>query len=82
MILKGTSRPNRPIINAKPSAQEVDWGGKRDLAGAELWMFDTDVAKNWIFNRIELPAGRKMQKMRNGRGRGLTQGHLREKRGA
>lgn len=57
VIVKGASRPNRPIISAKPSAQEVDWGGKRDPAGAELWMVGTDVAKDWIFNRIELPAG-------------------------
>jgi phage terminase large subunit GpA-like protein len=57
VILKGASRPNRPIISAKPSAQEIEWGGKRDPAGAELWAVGTDVAKDWIFNRIELPAG-------------------------
>lgn len=57
VILKGASRPNRPIISAKPSAQEVDWGGQRDTTGAELWLVGTDVAKDWIFNRIELPAG-------------------------
>jgi phage terminase large subunit GpA-like protein len=27
------------------------------LDGAELWIVGTDVAKDWIFNRIELPAG-------------------------
>ena len=57
VILKGASRPNRPIISAKPSAQEIDWGGQRDPTGAELWMVGTDVAKDWIFARIELPAG-------------------------
>lgn len=57
VILKGASRPNRPIISAKPSAQEIEWGGKRDPTGAELWQVGTDVAKDWIFNRIELPAG-------------------------
>lgn len=57
VILRGASRPNRPIISAKPSAQEIDWGGQRDPAGAELWIVGTDVAKDWIFNRIELPAG-------------------------
>lgn len=57
VIIKGASKPNRPIISAKPSAQEIDWGGKRDPEGAELWIVGTDVAKDWIFNRIELPAG-------------------------
>ena len=57
VILKGASRPNRPIISAKPSAQDVDWGGQRDTQGAELWLVGADVAKDWIFNRIELPAG-------------------------
>lgn len=57
VILKGASRPNRPIISAKPSPQEIDWGGTRAPDGAELWQVGTDVAKDWIFNRIELPAG-------------------------
>ncbi|MDO9148306.1 MAG: phage terminase large subunit family protein [Hydrogenophaga sp.] len=57
VILKGASRPNRPIISAKPSQVEVDWGGAKDPHGAELWLVGTDVAKDWIFNRIELPAG-------------------------
>lgn len=57
VILKGASRPNRPIISAKPSAQEIDWGGQRDPHGAELWQVGTDVAKDWIFNRIELTSG-------------------------
>ncbi len=56
-ILKGASRPNRPIISAKPSKQDIEWGGKHLLDGAELWIVGTDVAKDWIFNRIELPAG-------------------------
>lgn len=57
VMLKGSSRPNRPIISAKPTAQEIDWGGRRDPTGADLWTVGTDVAKDWIFNRIELPAG-------------------------
>ena len=57
VILKGASRPNRPIISAKPSPQEIEWGGKRQAGGADLWIVGTDVAKDWIFNRIELPAG-------------------------
>lgn len=57
VMLKGSSRPNRPIISAKPTPQEIDWGGRRDPTGADLWTVGTDVAKDWIFNRIELPAG-------------------------
>ncbi len=57
VILKGHSKPNRPIISTKPSKQDIEWGGKHSPEGAELWMVGTDVAKDWIFNSIELPAG-------------------------
>lgn len=57
VILKGHSKPNRPIISTKPSKQDIEWGGKHSPEGAELWMVGVDVAKDWIFNRIELPAG-------------------------
>lgn len=57
VLLKGSSRPNRPIISSKPTVQEVDWGGVRDPHGVDLWTVGTDVAKDWIFTRIELPAG-------------------------
>ena len=57
VILKGGSRPNRPIIAARPTPQDVEWGGRRTERGAELWIVGTDVAKDWLFDRIELRSG-------------------------
>lgn len=57
VILAGARKPNRPIIASKPSNQDVDWGGKVRQGMAELWMVGTDVAKDYIFNRIDVSAG-------------------------
>jgi len=57
VILKGASRPNRPIIASKPSQQDVEWGGRVAVGSAELWFVGTDVAKDWLYNRMELTAG-------------------------
>lgn len=57
VITKGSSRPNRPIIASKPSNQDVDWGGVVQQGAAELWFLGTDVAKDYLFNRIEVNAG-------------------------
>lgn len=57
VITKGSSRPNRPIIASRPSNQDVDWGGSVRQGAAELWLIGTDVAKDWLFFRIELPDG-------------------------
>ena len=57
VITKGSSRPHRPIIASKPSNQDVDWGGSVRQGAAELWFIGTDVAKDWIFNRIDLDSG-------------------------
>lgn len=56
-ILKGASRPNRPIISSKPSNVDVRWNGQRTEGGAELWLVGTDVAKDWLHNRLTLDAG-------------------------
>lgn len=57
LLLKGANRPNRPIIAATPTKQDIDWGGKRMEGGALLWQVGTDVAKDWIFNRLQLTSG-------------------------
>lgn len=57
VITKGSSRYNRPIIASRPSKVDVDWGGTLRKGGAELWEVGTDVAKDYLFNRIEIPAG-------------------------
>lgn len=57
VILAGARKPNRPIIASKPSNQDVDWGGKVRQGMAELWFVGTDVAKDYLFNRIEVSSG-------------------------
>lgn len=57
VILAGARKPNRPIIASKPSNQDVDWGGRVRQGAAELWMVGTDVAKDYLFNRIDVSAG-------------------------
>ncbi len=57
VILAGARKPNRPIIATKPSNQDVDWGGKVRQGMAELWFVGTDVAKDYLFNRIEVGSG-------------------------
>ena len=57
IILAGARKPNRPIIASKPSNQDVDWGGKVRQGVAELWMVGTDVAKDYLFNRIDISSG-------------------------
>jgi len=56
-IIKGATRPNRPIISGTPTLQDVDWNGKKVTGGAELWTIGTDTAKEWIFSRIDLTEG-------------------------
>lgn len=57
VILAGARKPHRPIIASKPSNQDVDWGGRVRQGAAELWFVGTDVAKDYLFNRIEISSG-------------------------
>ena len=57
MILKGSNRPNRPIISSVPSRVDIDWGGRRVNAGAHLWLVGTDVAKDYLHNRLAMHEG-------------------------
>ena len=56
-MLKGASRPNRPIISSAPSKTDITWGGRLVPQAAELWSVGTDVAKDWLHNRIKLVSG-------------------------
>ncbi|MCB1889068.1 MAG: phage terminase large subunit family protein [Rhodocyclaceae bacterium] len=57
LAIKGSSKPNRPVIAARPSKVDVTWQGETEKEGALLWMVGTDVAKDWIFGRIKLTGG-------------------------
>lgn len=57
VILHGATRPNKPIMGSVPSRVDVDWGGQKVEGGVELWTVGTDVAKDYLFNRIRLVDG-------------------------
>jgi phage terminase large subunit GpA-like protein len=50
--IKGASRPNRPIISAKPALVDIT-GPRGDVAkrGAQLWLIGTDTAKDYLAAR-------------------------------
>lgn len=51
LALKGASRPGKPVISSKPSLVDLNWRGKAEKLGAELWMIGTDTAKDWLITR-------------------------------
>jgi len=55
--IKGHSRPNRPIISAKPSVVDVTWRGKTEKKGAQLWFIGTDTAKDYLQARWQRHEG-------------------------
>lgn len=55
--IKGSSRPNRPVMAARPSKVDVNWRGALVNEGAELWMVGTDTGKDWIHGRLALTGG-------------------------
>lgn len=57
LILKGASRPNRPIISSTPTKVDIDHVGGKIEGGALLWMIGTDVAKDHLHNRWKLHHG-------------------------
>ena len=57
LLLKGASKPDRPIISSQPSKVDIDWNGKRTEGGAVLWSIGTDVAKDYLFGRWKLQHG-------------------------
>lgn len=57
VVLRGSPRPNRPIMASSPSHVDIDWGGQKIKGGVELWTVGTDVAKDWLSNRMQLADG-------------------------
>ena len=57
VIIKGANRPNKPIISSVPTKVDVEWDGNKTEGGAELWMIGTDVAKDYLHNRLALEEG-------------------------
>jgi len=57
LILKGASKPNRPIISSTPSKVDIDHAGGKVEGGALLWSIGTDVAKDHLLNRWKLRSG-------------------------
>lgn len=55
--VKGHSRPNRPIVSAKASQVDVNWRGKTEKKGAQLWMIGPDTAKDYLQARWKRSAG-------------------------
>lgn len=56
-MLKGANRPNRPIISSAPSKTDITYGGRLIPQAADLWSVGTDVAKDWLHNRLKLDSG-------------------------
>ncbi|MBL0918033.1 MAG: phage terminase large subunit family protein [Hydrogenophaga sp.] len=55
--IKGASRPNRPILAAKPSFVDVNWRGKTEPRGAQLWYIGTDTGKDYLQARWNRASG-------------------------
>ena len=55
--IKGSSKPNRPIISAKPTIVDIDERGKVEKRGGKLWFIGTDTAKDYLHSRWKLEAG-------------------------
>lgn len=55
--VKGHSRPNRPILSGKPTLVDINWRGKTEKKGAELWLVGPDTAKDYLQARWKRTAG-------------------------
>lgn len=55
--IKGASKPNRPIISAKPTIVDIDSKGKVEKRGGKLWFVGTDTAKDHLASRWKLASG-------------------------
>ncbi len=52
MAVKGSNTPNKPILVARPQAQDINWRGKVIKGGVMLWMVGTDTAKHALYARF------------------------------
>ncbi len=58
IVIKGASKPNRPVLG-RPSKQDVkNDRGAMDKNGVDLWMVGADTAKSALFARIDGDATR------------------------
>jgi phage terminase large subunit GpA-like protein len=57
LSIKGASRPGRPIIANKPAKMDVNFRGRQEKHGVELWFIGTDTAKDWLASRWLLNDG-------------------------
>ena len=55
--IKGASRPNRPILSAKPTLVDVTTKGRTEKKGAQLWFAGTDTAKDYLQARWARTSG-------------------------
>jgi phage terminase large subunit GpA-like protein len=55
--IKGSSRPNKPILSTKPTLVDVNHRGKLDKKGAQLWFIGTDTAKDYLAARWKKAEG-------------------------
>ncbi len=55
--IKGASRPNRPILCAKPAIVDITFRGKTEKQGAQLWYIGTDTAKDYLASRWKRETG-------------------------
>jgi len=52
MAVKGANTPGKPILVARPTAQDVNYRGKVIQGGVLLWTVGTDTAKHRFFNQV------------------------------
>ncbi len=57
LAIKGASRPGRPVIANKPAKMDVNFRGRQEKHGVELWFIGTDTAKDWLSSRWLLETG-------------------------
>ncbi len=55
--IKGASRPERPILAAKPSFVDYNRRGQIVKKGVQLWYIGTDTAKNYLTRRWKYVTG-------------------------
>lgn len=52
MAVKGASTPGKPILGARPQAQDVNWRGRVIKGGVLLWLIGSDTAKHALYARL------------------------------
>lgn len=57
LAIKGASKPGRPIIANKPAKMDVNFRGRSEKHGVELWFVGTDTAKDWLASRWQIESG-------------------------